>query len=518
MTNFKSDGPVVLCIMDGWGIAAASEHNAVTAASTPHFDRMMRTYSHCQLEASEAAVGLPQGQPGNSEVGHMTIGAGRIIMQDLPRIHQAVADGSLSNSARLEAFAEQLKSSGRAAHLTGLTSIGGVHAHSAHICAIAQALIEKDVTVYLHIITDGRDRLPQIALEELEGFLATLPQGVMVASVTGRYFAMDRDKRWQRTQKFIDVVAAGQSDYHAQDALRAIKDAYQRQETDEFISPTRLGSYSGMIEGDGLIMANFRVDRARQFMRAFYHREVTECSLHGLSSAPVYPGPALSMTPLADDLIAHVPSLFEPADLSQGLGEAVSAAGKKQLRIAETEKYPHVTFFFNGGREQADDAEDRYMAPSPHVATYDLAPDMSASEVTEQAEQAIQQASHDLIIVNLANPDMVGHTGSVPAAIKAVETVDQSIGRLEAAIVEAGGVMIVTADHGNCEVMWDDVAQSAHTAHTTNPVPCILVTSQKGYKLNDGGLSDLAPTLLAFLGIEQPDVMTGKSLARSVIR
>ena len=512
MSSEHRKRPVMLCIMDGWGIAEPGPHNAVSEAETPHFDRMLQQYPHCRLQASEEAVGLPTGQPGNSEVGHMTIGSGRVIMQDLPRIHQAVSSGELSQHPGLHRFASTLKQTGKAAHLTGLTSSGGVHAHSSHILALSRILCDAGVTLYLHLITDGRDCLPQAGLEEISEFAALLPEQAVIASLTGRYFAMDRDNRWDRTQQFVDVVSAGKAPEHAQTAQIAIEQAYSRSETDEFISPTRIGSYQGMAEGDGLVMANFRVDRARQFMRAFYQPAMTECTISHLSMTPHYQGPALSMTDIADDLTDHVESLFPPPDLSGGLGETVAQAGLSQYRIAETEKYPHVTFFFNGGVETPHQAEARFMAASPQVATYDLAPDMSAEQLCAEAVRAIDAKEHDLLILNFANPDMVGHTGSVAAAIQAVETVDMAIGRLEEAICAAGGIMLITADHGNCEVMWDSIAGSVHTAHTTNQVPCILVNGDTDTQLKDGGLADLAPTLLEFLGIPQPDVMTGRSL------
>ena len=513
--------PVMLCIMDGWGIAPESPYNAVTQAHTPNFDRLWAHYPHSRLDASEAAVGLPDGQPGNSEVGHMTIGSGRIIKQDLPRIHDAIAAGELASHPELLRFADRLKQTGKTAHLTGLSSCGGVHAHSTHIIALAQILTNLQVPVALHLISDGRDRMPKSSADELPEFLARLPDEVVIASLTGRYFAMDRDRRWERTQRFVSVVESGTAPYHADTALTALNEAYQRGETDEFISPTVLADYHGMAEGDGIIMANFRVDRARQFMRAFYAPDETALydsgfSLTNLALSPCYQGPALSMTPLSDDL-AHIPALFGPADLSGGLGEIVASAGMSQLRLAETEKYPHVTFFFNGGQETAFGGEDRKMAESPKVATYDLAPQMSADQVLGFALQAITSHSHDLIILNFANPDMVGHTGDISAAIDAVETVDAAIGQLETAILAAGGELIITADHGNCEVMWDEAAQSAHTAHTTNQVPCIWVSAHRGEAdmLADGGLSDLAPTLLTLLSLTPSDAMSGKSLLRS---
>jgi len=513
--------PVMLCIMDGWGIAPESPYNAVTMAQTPHFDRIWAEYPHSQLDASESAVGLPEGQPGNSEVGHMTIGSGRIIKQDLPRIHDAIRAGELERHSELLGFANRLKQTGRTAHLTGLTSVGGVHAHSEHIIAIARILTDLQVPVALHLITDGRDRMPKDAQDELPEFLNRLPEQVMIASLSGRYFAMDRDRRWERTQSFVAVVESGTASYRADSALAALTNAYGRGETDEFVSPTVIADYQGMVEGDGIIMANFRVDRARQFMRAFYAPEETELyqsgfSLSNLALSPRYNGPALSMTPLSDDL-AHIPALFGPADLSGGLGEIVSGAGLRQLRLAETEKYPHVTFFFNGGVEIAFGGEERKMAASPKVATYDQAPEMSAEQVLSDALQAIESHSHDLIILNFANPDMVGHTGDISAAIHAVETVDAAIGRLEKAMIAAGGELIITADHGNCEVMWDEDAQSAHTAHTTNQVPCIWVSAhkQQADRIADGGLADLAPTLLALLSLEPSAAMSGKSLLRN---
>ncbi len=511
----------MLCIMDGWGIAPAMPYNAVTRAQTPNFDRLWANNPHSRLNASEEAVGLPQGQPGNSEVGHMTIGSGRVIQQDLPRIHEAVNSGMLAQHPELLAFADRLKQTGRTAHLTGLTSVGGVHAHSDHIIALARILTDLQVPVALHLITDGRDRMPKDAASELPAFLATLPEQVVIASLCGRYFAMDRDRRWDRTRKFVALIEAGHADYQADNAADALALAYQRGETDEFISPTVLAGYQGMVEGDGIIMANFRVDRARQFMHAFYAPEQTGLydgtfSLSNLALAPRYTGPGLSMTPISDAL-GDIPVLFAPADLSGGLGELVAGAGLSQLRLAETEKYPHVTFFFNGGIETEFQGEDRKMAASPQVATYDLAPSMSAEQVLDFALEAISTHSHDLIILNFANPDMVGHTGDITAAIRAVETVDMAIGRLEAAIISAGGELIITADHGNCEVMWDEAANSAHTAHTTNQVPCIWVSADSrnpGRGLADGGLADLAPTLLALLSLEPSRSMTGKSLLR----
>ena len=506
--------PVILCIMDGWGISADAAFNAVEKAHTPFIDKLIVNYPHCQLMASEEAVGLPKGQPGNSEVGHMTIGSGRLILQDLPRISAACTSGEIDRLPPLVRLAEQFAKTGGALHLTGLTSSGGVHAHTDHIRRIAEIMATANVPVWLHIITDGRDTLPKAAAAELPAFLASLPSTCRIASVTGRYFAMDRDNRWDRTQAFLDVVCCGRAPYHAADPRTALADAYARGETDEFIAATCIDGYAGHAENDGLLVANFRVDRVRQFLRALVMPEQTGCQLDEKRSKPFAAG-MLSMTPVAENLVDTVTPLFMPPVLQNGLGETLSKAGFNQLRVAETEKYPHVTFFFNGGKETAFTGEERHLVSSPSVATYDMEPEMSAQGVLDAVLGSVTQKKHDLIIVNFANPDMVGHTGDIQATIKAVETVDGAVGQLVQAVSAAGAAMLVTADHGNCEVMWDSAANSSHTAHTTNPVPCILVNHIKdapAQKLQDGSLIDLAPTLLTLLGINQPEEMTGQCL------
>ena len=508
--------PLVLCIMDGWGLSDERAFNAVQQAQTPVFDRIMTSYPASRLAASELAVGLPEGQPGNSEVGHMTIGAGRVILQDLPRLSGACNDGSLAKMANLQQFCDQMLETGGRAHLIGLTSEGGVHSHSDHIIALASALRARHVPVTVHILTDGRDTLPKQAKDSLPDFLHSLPDGCVVASLCGRYFAMDRDNRWERTKAFLDLVIAGQATYHSPNALDGLTAGYERGETDEFIHPTCLAGYQGMEEGDGLFIANFRVDRVRQIAYALLTPKDTGYMAPDSAKIKLpFAGPLLSATPIASDLEAAIPALLGPADLSNGLGAVIAAAGKRQLRLAETEKYPHVTFFFNGGRDTPFEEEDRQLVNSPKVATYDLQPEMSAQGVCENAEKAIRLNSHEVIIINFANPDMVGHTGDLEAAKQAVEVVDEAVGRLEKAIIDTGGTMLVTADHGNCEVMWDKAAGCAHTAHTTNPVPCILVqkpASNDGVGLVDGSLADLAPTLLDLMGLEAPEVMTGRSL------
>ena len=506
--------PIILCIMDGWGNSIDSPLNAVDRAHTPVIDELIANYPHCQLQASEGAVGLPKGQPGNSEVGHLTIGSGRLILQELPRISEACTSGEINKLPPLVELAEQLAQTGGALHLTGLTSSGGVHAHLDHMHKITEIMAAANVPVWLHIITDGRDTLPKAATDELPIFLDKLPLTCRIASVTGRYFAMDRDNRWDRTQVFLDAICSGKAQHYAADPLTAVSDAYARNETDEFIASTCIDGYAGPAENDGLLVANFRVDRVRQFLRALVQTEQTGCQLEDMLSKPFTAG-MLSMTPVADDLTDAVTPLFMPPKLRNGLGETVSKAGFKQLRVAETEKYPHVTFFFNGGVEAAFMGEDRHLVPSPSVATYDLKPEMSAQGVLDAVLQSITKKQHDLIIVNFANPDMVGHTGDIDATIKAVETVDSAVGYIAEAVSATGAAMLVTADHGNCEVMWDPAANSPHTAHTTNPVLCILVNHIRDYpaqKLQNGSLVDLAPTLLTLLGINQPDEMTGRSL------
>jgi len=510
-----AQAPVILCIMDGWGNSTGQVFNAVAKASTPVFDRLTHAYPTCQLRASEQAVGLPEGQPGNSEVGHLTIGSGRLIQQDLPRITAACASGEMASLPTLVQLAERLVQGGGALHLTGLTSSGGVHAHTQHIKAIAEVMADAGVPVWLHIITDGRDTLPKAAMDELPTFLASLPAGCRVASVTGRYFAMDRDNRWARTQAFLEVMTTAHAPHQASEALDAIQTAYARGETDEFITATCIEGYAGVVPADGLFIANFRVDRIRQILRAIATPDKTGCQLPQTAAGGLFSAGLFSMTPVADDLAEAVMPLFLPPDLSNGLGESVSKAGRCQLRVAETEKYPHVTFFFNGGIETAFDGEDRHLVSSPQVATYDLQPEMSANEVLAAVLNAVNTRSHDLIIVNFANPDMVGHTGDIDAAVTAVETVDSAVGQIVDAALAADAALIVTADHGNCEVMWDEAANSPHTAHTTSLVPCILVTNSAAapaQKLQDGSLADLAPTILHLLGIDKPEEMTGQSL------
>jgi len=503
----SSSGPVVLCIMDGWGLCAARDGNAVALADTPVFDSLLRDWPHARLAASGVEVGLPEGQGGKSEVGHMNIGAGRVVMQDLPRINAAMADGSLAAHPELAGLAARLKASGGRVHVMGLLSGGGVHSHQDQMLAVIGGLCAGGADIILHAFTDGRDVLPKTAATTLPDFIDRLPDGVRFGTLTGRYFAMDRDMRWERTESAFMAINSGNASRHASDPLSALATAYAAGESDEFIQPCVIDGYGGMRDGDAVVMINFRADRVRQLLACWVMPGDV-----GFDAKPVRLDGAIGMTSYSAALDEHLVTLFGPQRLEDTLGATVAGAGKRQLRLAETEKYPHVTFFLNGGDEAVAEGEERILVPSPKVATYDLQPEMSAADVLAAACDSLEHGKHDLLVINFANPDMVGHTGDLQAAIRAVETVDGCVGEIARLVLATGGQMIVTADHGNCEVMWDDAAQSPHTAHTTNLVPVILVGAPSGTSLADGRLADLAPSLLALLGIDQPDAMTGRPL------
>ncbi len=498
--------PVVLCILDGWGERADPEGNAPLLADTPAFDAIMAQCPHSTLITHGPDVGLPSGQMGNSEVGHTNIGAGRVVAMDLGQIDLAIEDGSFAVNPALLAFAEKLKASGGTAHLMGVVSDGGVHGHVAHVLAAMRALAALGVPVALHAITDGRDVAPSSAAGFVADLLAKMPAGARVATVIGRYWAMDRDNRWERVQRAYDAMVRGVGET-APDAASAVAAAYARGETDEFIAPTVIGGFAGARDGDGFFCLNFRADRAREILLAI--------------GAPDFAGFATGPRPrwaallgMVDYSAAHnafMTACYPKQTIVNTLGEWVAKQGLTQFRLAETEKYPHVTFFLNGGKEVPEAGEARYMASSPKVATYDLQPEMSSAEVTEHLVGAIRQG-YDLIVVNYANPDMVGHTGSLPAAIAACEAVDRGLAEVVAALAEAGGAMMLTADHGNCEVMIDPVTGGPHTAHTTNPVPVALVGGPAGVSLRPGRLADLAPTLLDLMGLPVPAEMTGQTL------
>jgi 2,3-bisphosphoglycerate-independent phosphoglycerate mutase len=513
MPNMPRPRPVVLCILDGWGERADVADNGILLARTPNWNRFLTNWPHAHMQASESFVGLPKGQMGNSEVGHMNLGAGRVVMQDLPRIDQAVEDGSLSRNQILGDFIAALKKSGGTAHVMGLLSPGGVHSHQDHIAALIKALDAAGIAVALHGFLDGRDTPPRSAEAYLDKFNADVAgcKHLRIVTISGRYYAMDRDKRWDRVEKAYACLVEAKGE-HAADAKAAIQQSYAKDKSDEFVLPTAIGDYRGMKDGDGVLMANFRADRVREILAA-----LLDPAFAGFARGRTIKfAAAAGMTEYATELNSFLTTLFAPEDLTDTFGEVVARAGLKQLRIAETEKYAHVTFFFNGGREAEFPGESRILVPSPKVATYDLQPEMSAPEVTTKLVDAIDAGRFDVIVVNYANTDMVGHTGDLRAAIAAVETVDQCLGRLAEAVERAGGTLLITADHGNVEMMRDPETGQPHTAHTTNPVPLLLVNPPATVKgLEDGRLCDVAPTLLQLLGLPQPKAMTGRVLLKT---
>ena len=500
--------PVMLAILDGWGWREDPADNAVRQARTPNFDRLWNTGPHAFLRTSGRDVGLPDGQMGNSEVGHLNIGAGRVVMQDLPRINDAIATGKIKSAKALTTLVEALKLSGGACHLIGLVSPGGVHSHQDHVVALAAILTEHGVPAVVHALTDGRDTPPRSAAEDLKRLGAALPPSVPIATVVGRYYAMDRDKRWDRVAKAYGAIVEAEGPHFA-DAQSAISDAYAHEISDEFVVPSVIGNYAGIRDGDGVLSFNFRADRVREILGA-----MLDPSFDGFArKRSVKFVAAVGMTQYSSALDKLMQTIFPPQAFPNILGEVTAAANRTQLRMAETEKYPHVTYFLNGGREEPFPGEDRIMVPSPKVATYDLQPEMSAAELTAKAVEAIDGGKYDLIVLNYANPDMVGHSGNLAAAIKAVETVDAALGKISEAIERSGGALLVTADHGNCEMMRDPVTGGPHTAHTTNPVP-LLLQGGGGATLAEGRLADLAPTLLDLMQVPKPADMTGMSLLR----
>jgi 2,3-bisphosphoglycerate-independent phosphoglycerate mutase len=499
--------PVMLCILDGWGLAPPGPGNAVALAETPVFDRLMKEAPRATLVTHGRDVGLPTGQMGNSEVGHTNIGAGRVVAMDLGQIDLALEDGSFAANPALDAFIAAMQASGGTAHLLGVASDGGVHGHLAHLLAAARIIAGEGVPVAVHALTDGRDVGPTSA----PGFVATLaeglPEGARIATVTGRYWAMDRDRRWDRVERAFRAIVAAQG-AAAPDAAAALAAAAARGETDEFVAPTVLAGYAGARDGDGLFCLNFRADRAREILAA-----LADPAFDGFDAAarPRWAA-CLGMVEYSDAHRAYMAAMFPPRDLKNTLGAWVAGHGLRQLRLAETEKYPHVTFFLNGGKETPEPGEDRCMPQSPKVATYDLAPEMAAAEVTARLVGAIDSGLYDLIVVNFANPDMVGHTGVIAAATRACAAVDRGLGEALEALARMGGAALVTADHGNAEMLIDPATGGPHTAHTLNPVPVLLVGGPPGTRLRDGRLADVAPTILALMGLPQPPEMTGHSL------
>lgn len=504
--------PVLLLILDGFGYREDTDSNAIAAARKPNWDAFWHDYPHTLIEASEKHVGLPSHQMGNSEVGHLNIGAGRIVYQDLSRVDVAIEDGSLfSNPALLEAV-NVAKQNDSALHIMGLLSAGGVHSHEDHIHAMLNMAAQNGLKkVYLHAFLDGRDTPPKSAassLATLQYRCAALGVG-KIASVVGRFYVMDRDNRWERVQPAYELLTQGTAAHVANDALAALDAAYARGESDEFVLPTAIHadgeSPVSIQNGDAVIFMNFRADRAREITRA-----LTDAAFDGFkrSYVPQF-GSFVTLSNYGSEFT--LPCAFASVAIYNDLGEYVSGLGIKQLRIAETEKYAHVTYFFSGGKEQPYPGEDRILVPSPKVATYDLQPEMSAFIVTDKLEEAILSRQYPLIVCNYANGDMVGHSGDMNAAIKAIETLDVCIGRVVKAMQSIGGEVILTADHGNAEQMMDNTTHQAHTAHTLNPVPFLYV-GRKAKLLNDGALRDIAPSLLCMMGLPQPAEMTGHSL------
>lgn len=508
-----TDKFTALIIMDGFGCREEEHGNAIRLQGTPNLDAILAEYPHTRIGASGLSVGLPDGQMGNSEVGHLNIGAGRIVYQELTRITKAISDGDFFENPVLNAAMDDAKEKGTALHLMGLLSDGGVHSHNAHLYALLELAKKKGLEkVYIHAFMDGRDVAPISGkgfIEELEVKLAEIGVG-RIATVSGRYYAMDRDNRWDRVEKAYRAMVYGEGrELQMNSVAGAIQESYDREEFDEFIIPTVVMDGEKPVatieDGDSVIFFNFRPDRAREITRALTQKEFDgferkELKLH-----------YVCMTQY-DKTFTNVAIAFAPQVLTNTLGEYLAKNHKKQFRIAETEKYAHVTFFFNGGVEQPNDGEDRYLIPSPKVATYDLQPEMSAYEVAEKACELIRAQEYDVMILNFANSDMVGHTGVLDAAEAAVKAVDECVGKVVAAIREIGGQAIITADHGNSEQMIDEETGVPFTAHTTNPVPFVLVGAGDRKLREDGILADIAPTLLEMIGLKQPKEMTGKSM------
>lgn len=501
--------PVLLLILDGFGYSEETADNAIAQANTPNWDVLWREHPHALINASEHSVGLPTGQMGNSEVGHLNIGAGRVVYQDFERINQSIKSGEFFTNPALMNAIQTAKAADRALHIFGLLSDGGVHSHESHLHALVQMAAQAGLTkIYLHAFLDGRDTPPISARPYLERMdEACRKAGVgRIATIVGRFYAMDRDKRWDRVEAAFKLVCCGEGEFHANTALDALDAAYARGEADEFVKASVIGAPVRMEDGDVIVHMNFRSDRARELPQAILDDNFDSFAR---SHQPKLGG-YYTLTQHGNNAdAAHV--AFPPTAVHNGMGEYLGTLGLKQLRIAETEKYPHVTFFFNGGEELAYPGEDRILVPSPQVATYDLKPEMSAFEVTEQLEAAILSRKYDAIICNYANADMVGHTGQLPAAIKAIEAVDTCVGRVVRAMQQIGGEVIITADHGNAECMQDHANHQAHTQHTTNLVPFLYV-GRPARLTETGALSDIAPTLLRMMSLPQPAEMTGSAL------
>ena len=502
--------PVVLLILDGFGTREAAPDNAISNARMPNWNALLASAPHAVIDASERRVGLPDGQMGNSEVGHLNIGAGRVVYQDLTRIDHAIETGEFATNAVLGDAIAVARRNGATLHVMGLLSPGGVHSHERHLAAMVDLAADGGVaSVLVHAFLDGRDTPPKSAGASLAFMEETCARhaGARIASICGRYYAMDRDQRWDRVAQAYDLIVDGRAPFSAPSAQAALAAAYARGETDEFVRPTTIGSPpAAMRDGDVVVFMNFRADRAREITRA-----LTDPGFAAFARARVPKlGAFACLTSYGDDFRA-LPVAFGPQSIRNGFGEYLSNLGLTQLRIAETEKYAHVTYFFNGGVEAVYPGEERILVPSPRVATYDLKPEMSAVEVTDKLVAAIESGKYDAIVCNYANGDMVGHTGNLAAAVKAVETLDQCVGRVVAAARAAGGEVLITADHGNCERMYDPDTAQPHTAHTLNRVPFVYV-GRPATVAAGGALQDIAPTMLSLMGLPRPPEMTGKPL------
>ncbi len=506
MNNKKT----LLCILDGWGYRNEDKDNAINLAKTPNWDSLLKKYPNTLISTNGQDVGLEGEQMGNSEVGHTNIGAGRIVFQDLPKISNAIKDGSILENAVIKNTIAKMKDSTNTMHLFGLISDGGVHSHVSHIIYAIKMFAKEGIKVALHAFTDGRDTPPESSIKHIEEILKLEKEfsNFTLATVIGRYYAMDRDTRWERTELAYNAMVYAKA-LKTSDFISSVKDSYKQSVTDEFIKPLVSENYEGFKENDSIFCLNFRADRVRQITRALLFKDFDGFKTNNLNL-----NSCLGLTPYSKEHDNYLQTVFPKEDIKNTLGEVVSKAGLTQLRVAETEKYPHVTFFFNGGIEQNFNNEDREMVPSPKVATYDLQPEMSAYGITDIIEKAVLSDKYDFILVNYANGDMVGHTGVLEAAIKAVESVDECIGRVYKACEEKGVNLILVADHGNCEEMYDYVNNLPHTAHTTNKVQLILANNNNVKELKDGVLANIAPTVLDLMDIEQPSDMTATSLIK----
>ena len=501
----KNRSPTILCIMDGWGLSSNKLGNAIDLAETPNYDYLLSNNPSTQLITHGLDVGLPENQMGNSEVGHANIGAGRIVYMDLPKIDEAIENGDYNKNPKLLNLINKLKKSKGSAHLLGLASDGCVHASMNHLIKTTQIISDHNVPVLLHLLTDGRDVAPKSAEKFLKTIIKELPPTAKIATITGRYFAMDRDNNWDRIKKAYDAIVLAKG-HSSESSLEAVQDSYVNNRTDEFIYPTVISSYNGAKDGDGFLCLNFRSDRARQIMSAIASPTFKKFDVSKQPNWELVTG----MTKYSDEHSAFMSNLFSNKPINNTLGVWTSKHGYTQLRLAESEKYPHVTFFLNGGHESIEAGETRFMPKSPKVVTYDLAPEMSSREVTDKLIEAIKNKI-DLIIVNYANPDMVGHTGDLKAAVKACEAIDRALKRILPVLEESNGCMLLTSDHGNCETMINLETKEPHTAHTTNLVPAILIGRNRKLR-QTGRLADIAPTLLELMGLPKPTEMTGESL------